>query len=32
LPWDAIVLYDRDLDERRRQFERDAPKRAAKDL
>jgi hypothetical protein len=32
LPWDSIVLYDRQLDERRRQFERDAPKRAAKDL
>ena len=30
--WDAIVLYDRQLDERRREFERDAPKRAAKDL
>ena len=31
-PWDSIVLYDRQMDERRRQFERDAPKRAAKDL
>jgi hypothetical protein len=31
-PWDAIVLYDRQLDDRRREFERDAPKRAAKDL
>jgi hypothetical protein len=30
--WDAIVLYDRQLDEQRREFERDAPKRAAKDL
>ena len=30
--WDAIVLYDRQMDERRREFERDAPKRAAKDL
>jgi hypothetical protein len=32
LPWDSIVLYDRQMDERRREFERDAPKRAAKDL
>ncbi len=31
-PWDAIVLYDRQMDERRREFEREAPKRAAKDL
>jgi hypothetical protein len=31
-PWDSIVLYDRQVDERRREFERDAPKRAAKDL
>jgi hypothetical protein len=31
-PWDSIVLYDRQMDERRREFERDAPKRAAKDL
>ena len=31
-PWDSIVLYDRQMDEQRRQFERDAPKRAAKDL
>jgi hypothetical protein len=30
--WDSIVLYDRQMDERRREFERDAPKRAAKDL
>ena len=30
--WDAIVLYDRQLDDRRREFERDAPRRAAKDL
>jgi hypothetical protein len=30
--WDSIVLYDRQLDERRREFERDAPARAAKDL
>ena len=32
LPWDSIVLYDRQMDERRREFEREAPKRAAKDL
>jgi hypothetical protein len=32
LPWDCIVLYDRQVDERRREFEREAPKRAAKDL
>jgi hypothetical protein len=32
LQWEAIVLYDRQMDEQRRQFERDAPKRAAKDL
>jgi hypothetical protein len=32
LPWDCIVLYDRQMDERRREFEREAPKRAAKDL
>ena len=31
-PWDSIVLYDRQMDEQRREFERDAPKRAAKDL
>jgi len=31
-PWDSIVLYDRRLDEQRREFEREAPKRAAKDL
>ena len=31
-PWDSIVLCDRQVDERRREFERDAPKRAAKDL
>jgi hypothetical protein len=31
-PWDSIVLYDRQMDERRRAFEREAPKRAAKDL
>jgi len=30
--WDSVVLYDRQLDERRREFEREAPKRAAKDL
>jgi hypothetical protein len=30
--WDSIVLYDRQMDERRRNFERDAPRRAAKDL
>jgi hypothetical protein len=30
--WDSIVLYDRQMDERRREFEREAPKRAAKDL
>ncbi len=30
--WDSIVLYDRHIDERRREFERDAPKRAAQDL
>jgi len=30
--WDSIVLYDRQMDDRRREFERDAPKRAAKDL
>jgi hypothetical protein len=30
--WDSIVLYDRQMDERRRDFERDAPKRAAKDF
>ena len=32
LPWESIVLYDRQMDERRRQFEREAPNRAAKDL
>lgn len=32
LPWDCIVLYDRQMDERRREFEREAPKRAARDL
>jgi hypothetical protein len=32
LPWDSIVLYDRQMDDRRREFEREAPKRAAKDL
>jgi hypothetical protein len=31
-PWDSIVLYDRQVDERRREFEREAPRRAAKDL
>jgi hypothetical protein len=31
-PWDSLVLYDRQMDERRRDYERDAPKRAAKDL
>jgi hypothetical protein len=30
--WDAIVLLNRQLDERRSEFERDAPKRAAKDF
>ena len=30
--WDSIVLYDPQMDERRREFERDAPTRAAKDL
>jgi hypothetical protein len=30
--WDSIVLYDRQMDERRREFEREAPRRAAKDL
>ena len=30
--WDCIILYDRQMDERRREYERDAPKRAAKDL
>jgi hypothetical protein len=30
--WDSLVLYDRQMDERRRDYERDAPKRAAKDL
>jgi hypothetical protein len=30
--WDSVVLYDRQMDERQRNFERDAPKRAAKDL
>jgi hypothetical protein len=32
LPWDSIVLYDRQMDERKREFEREAPQRAAKDL
>jgi|ERR1035437_2778807 hypothetical protein len=32
LQWDSIVLYDRQMDEQRREFERDAPTRAAKDL
>jgi hypothetical protein len=32
LPWDSIILYDRQMDDRRREFEREAPKRAAKDL
>jgi hypothetical protein len=31
-PWDSIVLCHRQMDERRRDYERDAPKRAAKDL
>jgi hypothetical protein len=31
-PWDSIVLYDRQMDERRREFQQEAPKRAAKDL
>jgi hypothetical protein len=31
-PWDAIVLCDRQADERRRKFEQEAPKRAAKEL
>jgi DnaJ domain len=30
--WDSIVLYDRQMDEHRREFEREAPRRAAKDL
>jgi hypothetical protein len=30
--WDSLVLYDRQMDERRRDYERDAPRRAAKDL
>jgi hypothetical protein len=30
--WDSIVLCDRQMDEQRREFERDAPTRAAKDL
>ena len=30
--WDSVVLYDRQMDERRREFERGAPRRAAKDL
>jgi hypothetical protein len=30
--WDSIVLYNRQMDEQRRDYERDAPKRAAKDL
>jgi hypothetical protein len=30
--WDSVVLYDRQMDERRREFEREAPRRAAKDL
>jgi hypothetical protein len=31
-PWDSIVFYDPLMDERRREFEREAPRRAAKDL
>ena len=31
-PWDSIVLYDRQMDAQRREFERDAPTRAARDL
>ena len=31
-PWDSIVLYDPQTDQRRRDFERDAPKRAAKEF
>jgi hypothetical protein len=30
--WDSIVVYDRRMDERRREFEREAPDRAAKNL
>lgn len=30
--WDSIILYDRKADQQRREFERDAPKRAAKEL
>ena len=30
--WDSIVLYDQQMDERRRDFERGAPQRAARDL
>ncbi|MCX6924862.1 MAG: J domain-containing protein [Verrucomicrobia bacterium] len=30
--WDSIILYDRQIDERRRAFEHEAPARAAKDL
>ncbi len=31
-PWDSIALYYLQVDEQRREFERDAPKRAATDL
>jgi hypothetical protein len=30
--WDSIILCDRKLDQQKREFERDAPKRAAKQL
>ena len=30
--WDAITLYDLKLEQAQREFGRDAPKRAAKDL
>jgi hypothetical protein len=30
--WDSIILYDRKLDQQKREFESDAPKRAAKEL
>ena len=32
LQWDSIVLYDQQMDEHRRDFERGAPQRAARDL
>jgi hypothetical protein len=30
--WDSIVLYDRKLDQQQREYEKDAPKRAAREL